>query len=76
MTKEELLRESILEQIGEDFCDNCPAKIYEYDTGTWNCPYLDDMTDSGCYRHNEWWNIENELDVFLDNIRQDWQAAI
>ena len=76
MTNEELLRDSVLDHINEDFCKDCPAMIYESDTGAWYCPYCEDVTDSQCYRNSEWQDIERELDKFLENIRQDWPSAM
>ena len=76
MSNEELLRDTILEHIGDDsFCEDCPALEYDNSTGTWDCPACDNPYDKKCYRNSEWCNILTELDKFLDNIRQDWAAT-
>lgn len=71
-TSEQSLKECILENILEDFCKDCPALRYEFDTGSWDCPCGDDPESNDCYRSQEWAFINEEADSFISNIRTYW----
>ncbi len=69
---EDGLRDTILDYIQQSFCNGCRAWRQESDTGQWYCPCGEDIMDSECYRNREWWDIEHETEIFLENIRNDW----